>query len=66
DDPIEADNRWTDPDLHDLRQHLRMQLKGARADSIPERNQPWPYVSRRPASPPGSKPSRLARWFAKS
>lgn len=66
DDPIEADNRWTDPDLHDLRQHLRMHLKGARADSIPERNRPWPYVSRRPASRPGSKPSRLARWFARS
>jgi hypothetical protein len=24
-DPTEAVNRWTDPDLHDLRQHLRMQ-----------------------------------------
>jgi arylsulfatase A-like enzyme len=58
-DPIEADNRWTDPDLHDLRQHLRMQLKQARASSIPERNQPWPYVTRRP---PVSG-SRLARWF---
>jgi arylsulfatase A-like enzyme len=48
-DPIEADNRWTDPDLHDLRQHLRMQLKQARASSVPERNQPWPYVTRQPA-----------------
>lgn len=47
-DPIEADNRWTDPDLHDLRQHLRMQLKQARASSVPERNQPWPYATRRP------------------
>ncbi len=57
-DPIEANNRWTDPDLHDLRQHLRMQLKGARASSVPERNKPWPYASRCPPSPP---PSRLAR-----
>ena len=61
-DSIEADNRWPDPDLHDLRQHLRTQLKHARANSIPERNRPWPYVSRRPPSP---SPSMLARWFAK-
>jgi arylsulfatase A-like enzyme len=60
-DPIEADNRWTDPDLHDPRQHLRMQLKQARASSVPERNQPWPYVTRQPA--PASS-SRLARWFS--
>lgn len=49
-DPIEAANRWTDPLLHDLRQHLRTQLKRVRASSIPERNNPWPYASRRPAS----------------
>ncbi|WP_094289470.1 sulfatase-like hydrolase/transferase [Mycobacterium lehmannii] len=47
DDPCEARNRWTDPDLHDLRQHLRMRLKQARAESVPERNSPWPYTSRR-------------------
>ena len=47
DDPTEARNRWTDPELHELRQHLRTQLKHARATSIPERNHPWPYVSRR-------------------
>jgi hypothetical protein len=35
DDPVEACNRWTDPDLHDLRQHLRTQLKHTRASSIP-------------------------------
>ncbi len=57
-DPIEAVNRWTDPDLHDLRQHLRMQLKHVRAASVPERNRPWPCASRRP---PGPQPSRLAR-----
>jgi hypothetical protein len=50
-DPIEADNRWPDPDLHELRQHLRMQLKQARAGGVPERHQPWPYASRRPPSP---------------
>ncbi|MCX2932560.1 sulfatase-like hydrolase/transferase [Mycobacterium sp. CVI_P3] len=48
DDPIEAVNRWTDPDLHDLRSHLRAQLKQVRADAVPERNNPWPYASRRP------------------
>jgi hypothetical protein len=46
DDPIEADNRWTDPGLHELRQQLRTELKHARASSIPERNQPWPYACR--------------------
>lgn len=49
-DPIEADNRWTDPNLHELRQQLRTQLKQARASSVPERHQPWPYVSRRTPS----------------
>lgn len=46
-DPIEADNRWTDPALHELRQRLRMLLKESRATSVPERNAPWPYASRR-------------------
>ncbi|WP_179965145.1 sulfatase-like hydrolase/transferase [Mycolicibacterium sarraceniae] len=47
-DPIEAVNRWTDPQLHDLRAQLRTQLKQVRADAVPERNNPWPYASRRP------------------
>lgn len=59
-DPIEAVNRWTDPELHDLRRHLRTQLKQVRTDSVPERNRPWSYASRRPPSP---RPSRLARWL---
>lgn len=46
-DPDEADNRWDDPSLHDLRQHLRMRLKESRASSVPERNNPWPYAARR-------------------
>lgn len=49
-DPIEAYNRWTDPQLHELRQHLRMLLKQQRAVSVPERNQPWPYAHRLPPS----------------
>ena len=45
-DPIESINRWDDPDLHELRGHLRMRLKEVRATSVPERNNPWPYASR--------------------
>ncbi len=48
DDPTEAVNRWSDPGRDELRRHLRMQLKQARTDAVPERNNPWPYVSRRP------------------
>ncbi|WP_076108191.1 sulfatase-like hydrolase/transferase [Mycobacterium colombiense] len=59
-DPIEATNRWTDPLLHDLRQHLRTQLKHVRANSVPERNNPWPYASRR-STPARPRPSRLLR-----
>jgi len=47
-DPIEALNRWSDPDLHDLRGYLRMALKQSRASSVPERNNPWPYATRQP------------------
>jgi arylsulfatase A-like enzyme len=59
-DPIEAVNRWTDPHLHELRRHLRAQLKHVRAQSIPERNHPWPYAPRRSART-RPRPSRLAR-----
>ncbi len=48
DDPIEARNRWAEPELHELRAHLRAQLKHVRAEAVPERNQPWPYAQRRP------------------
>ena len=54
-DPVEAVNRWPDPDLHELRAHLRAQLKYVRTESIPERNQPWPYAVRRP-------PGTSTRW----
>jgi arylsulfatase A-like enzyme len=57
-DATEADNRWTDPELHELRQHLRMQLKHARAGAVPERNNPWPYASRRP---PAAQPGLIRR-----
>ena len=51
-DPIEADNRWADPALLEVRGYLRMQLKESRAASVPERNNPWPYASRRSAQQP--------------
>lgn len=54
-DPIEAQNRWTDPRLDDLRRQLRDQLKHVRAHCVPERNQPWPYASRR------ARPAQLFR-----
>lgn len=48
DDPIEVRNQWADPSLHELRTHLRTELKRLRAESVPERNQPWPYARRQP------------------
>ena len=50
-DPAEAVNRWEDPSLHELRAQLRTQLKQVRAAAVPERNNPWPYASRRPPEP---------------
>ena len=57
-DPIEATTVGRIRICTSLRQHLRMQLKHARANSVPERNRPWPYASRRP---PTARPSRLKR-----
>ena len=54
-DPVEARNRWNDPELHELRAHLRAQLKYVRTESVPERNAPWPYAIRRP---PGASSRR--------
>ncbi len=59
-DPTEAVNRWADANLIELRQYLRMQLKQARATSVPERNNPWPYASRRP---PASQPNAIRRFL---
>ncbi|MGA7050683.1 MAG: sulfatase-like hydrolase/transferase [Mycobacterium sp.] len=65
-DPTEANNRWPDPDLDELREHLRAQLKEARANSVPERNQPWPYVSRQEPSPEPSRLKRLIRILTRA
>jgi len=55
-DPIEADNRWADAGLHELRGHLRGLLKAERARAVPERNHPWPYVTRKPTMPAAKTP----------
>ncbi len=47
-DPVEADNRWSDPKVAAVFAHLRSELKSERARSVPERNNPWPYAPRRP------------------
>ena len=62
-DPIESKNRWDDPDLDDLRRHLRGQLKQVRAASVPERNRPWPYADRQP--PTGEQPGPLRRLLGR-
>jgi len=65
DDPIEAVNRWKDAEAAEVFAHLRTVLKAERARSIPERNNPWPYASRRPPRGPMTKtpppPARLVR-----
>ncbi len=65
-DPIEAVNRWHDDASAAVFAHLRAVLKSVRAESVPERNVPWPYASRRPTAgsakaqtPP--PPARLLR-----
>jgi arylsulfatase A-like enzyme len=57
-DAIEADNRWTDPGLHELRQQLRTRLKQSRASAVPERHNPWPYADRQP---PADEPGLVRR-----
>lgn len=63
-DPIEADNRWDDTGLDELRAHLRTQLKQARAISVPERNRPWPYAERQP--PAGTSNGLVRRALGKA
>jgi len=68
-DPVEADNRWHDPDAATVFEHLRTVLKHERARSVPERNVPWPYAQRRPTAGPPAKrvppPARLLRRAAR-
>ena len=64
-DPIEAVNRWNDPDAAAVFEHLRTELAAERARSVPSRNEPWPYATRQPTGGPVTKtappPARLLR-----
>ncbi|MDW3214579.1 MAG: sulfatase-like hydrolase/transferase [Ilumatobacteraceae bacterium] len=64
-DPIEAANRAHDGTCADVFAALRAALAAERARAVPERNQPWPYATRRPTGGPVSRrpppPARLVR-----
>jgi len=47
-DPIEAINRWNEPAMSTVFDHLRAELQAERARAVPKRNNPWPYASRQP------------------
>lgn len=55
-DPIEAANRWND--APQVFAHLRTVLKAERTRAVPERNNPWPYVTRRPGGKPRAETPR--------
>ncbi len=57
-DDIEVDNRWSDPELGELRAHLVEVLRTEAARSVPARNQPWPYQPRTPAEGPARRAPR--------
>ena len=65
DDAIEAHNRWADPTVAAVFEVARERLATERAACVPERNEPWPYVSAQPAGGPSMKkappPARLLR-----
>jgi len=47
DDAVEMRNRWDDPAAVDVLALMRDRMKAERHRSIPERNEPWPYVTSR-------------------
>ncbi|MGI8940255.1 MAG: sulfatase-like hydrolase/transferase [Iamia sp.] len=59
--PIETENRWTDPTLDAVRAHALSVMKAERTRAVPERNQPWPYESRHPVVPEAKSPPPPAR-----
>ncbi len=46
-DGVEMANRWDDPDAAAVYELMRDRLKAERHRAVPERNQPWPYVTSR-------------------
>lgn len=47
-DPIEANNRFDDPDAAEVFEVMQARLEAERARAVPARNQPWPYAPRVP------------------
>ncbi len=64
-DPIEANNRASDPAASAVFTHLTNLLAAERTKCVPDRNQPWPYAERIPLEGPTAKtpppPARLLR-----
>ncbi len=65
-DPIEAHNRWGDPEVAPVFGLLGARLVAERARAVPERNHPWPYATRTPTGgPPVKKAPPPARALRK-
>jgi arylsulfatase A-like enzyme/putative intracellular protease/amidase len=64
-DPIEAANRWNDPAVASVFAHLQEVMKQERAERVPERHRPWPYVARRKLTPDMKRPPAPARALRK-
>jgi arylsulfatase A-like enzyme/putative intracellular protease/amidase len=56
-DPIEAHNRWADPEAESVFAVLAERLAAERVRAVPERNQPWPYATRTPGPIPATSGS---------
>ena len=52
-DPVEAHNRWRDPEAAEVFAEMTARLAAERARAVPERNQPWPYAMRQPGGGTG-------------
>ncbi len=65
-DPIEALNRWDDPTAAAVFADLRDVMKQERAERVPERHHPWPYVARRKLTPEMKRPPAPARALRKA
>ena len=68
-DPFEEHNRWhdlgSDPQVAEVFDRMVDAMKHERARAVPERNNPWPYVARRPTRGPATQspppPARALR-----
>jgi putative intracellular protease/amidase len=64
-DPIEASNRAGDPAYLEVKTVMRARLKEERHRSVPERNQPWPYLASRATTAAKRQPPPPARLLRK-